>query len=52
MRRWLLILLLGLLGLWAEGLKAGEAPFQSLVRVYLDREFSGIVFQGDLIPQP
>ncbi len=52
MRRWLLILTLGLLGLWAEGLKAGEAPFQSLVRVYLDREFRGIVFQGHLIPQP
>ena len=52
MRRWLLILTLGLLGLGAEGLKAGEASFQSLVRVYLDRESSGIVFQGHLIPQP
>ena len=52
MRRWLLILTLGLLGLGAEGLEAGGAPFQSLVRVYLDREFSGIVFQGHLIPQP
>ncbi len=52
MRRWLLIFTLGLLGLWAEGLEAGEAPFESLVRVYLDRESSGIVFQGHLIPQP
>ena len=52
MRRWFLILTLGLLGLWAEGLKAGEAPFESLVRVYLEREFSGIVFQGHVIPQP
>ena len=52
MHRWLLMLVLGLLGLWAEGLKAGEASFKSLVRVYLDREFSGIVFQGHLIPQP
>ena len=52
MRFWFLALILGLLGLGLNVLQAAEVPSRSLVRVYLDREFDGIVFQGRLIPQP